>query len=550
MGDGISRRDLLKFGGIAGAAAAAATVLPGCSSPTNATQATAGKQPKDGLETSWAAGHRRTGMPSFLEAPDPITDIKEVREYDVVVIGAGSPGLPCALAAREQGASVAVLQKQPTASAYGNSGSGIDLTKSDSADIANLIGVLMADSQHRANRKLLEMWAYNSGEAVAWTIDRAQKGGAQVIDQGNLQHMPMINKHGYTMTFVTSFFGPKPYYTGPGMVALANYAESQGVEIFYNTPARQLVKEGNRVIGVIAQNLAGEYIQFNGKNGVVVATGDYQNDREMLEYYLPDLRYLEPKQSGRTGDGHKMVVWAGGAIEKTGHTKMMHDFDAGPASMCDMPFMRVKMDGTRFCNETVEMSLMNCYLQSPEDAGNYCDIYDSAYMTKGAAFPGKLVDPESLRHYMPEEDVSPREGVFEGFIATYKANTLDELAAKLGITNPEQLKATVQRWNAFCVAGSDPDFGLDPAYLKTIDRAPYYGCHRHVRFSEICSGVKVNDELQCLTPEGKVIDGLYAIGNVAGGFYGGVDYPLTVFGLNLGHNYTQGYVIGKKLGAM
>ena len=45
------------------------------------------------------------------------------------------------------------------------------------------------------------------------------------------------------------------------------------------------------------------------------------------------------------------------------------------------------------------------------------------------------------------------------------------------------------------------------------------------------------------------IEGLYAIGNVAGGFYGGVDYPLTVFGLNLGHNYTQGYVVGKALAA-
>lgn len=37
------------------------------------------------------------------------------------------------------------------------------------------------------------------------------------------------------------------------------------------------------------------------------------------------------------------------------------------------------------------------------------------------------------------------------------------------------------------------------------------------------------------------------IGNVAGGFYGGIDHPLTVPGLNLGHNYTQGYVLGKRL---
>lgn len=550
MATGISRRDLLKFGGVAAAGAAAMAAIPGCSGAQFATAEEEGAKPSTSEEVTWSAGHRTWGTPEFLQAPDPITDIKETREYDIVVIGAGSPGLPCALAAKEAGASVCVLQKQPTASAYGNSGSGIDLEKSNAADVAALVNDLMSASQQRPNRDLLELWANNSGEAVKFTIDRAKKGGAQVIDQGNAQHAPMLKRKGYDITFVTSFFGPKPYYTGDGMIALAGYCEQQGVDIFYNTPARQLVKEGNRVIGVIAQNEAGEYIQYNGTKGVVVGTGDYQNDKDMMDYYLPDLKNLEPKQSGRTGDGHKMVVWAGGAIENVGHTHMLHDFDAGPASMCDMPFLRVKMNGQRFCCETTEMSLMNNYLRSAEDAGNYCDIYDSEYMTKGKDFPGALVDPEALRNYMPEEDVKNREGVFEGFIGTYKADTLDELAGKLGITDVDAFKATVRRWNQNCKKGSDPDFGLPKAYLKTIDAPPYYGCHRHVRFSEICSGVKVNSELQCLTPDDQVIEGLYAIGNTAGGFYGGIDYPLDVFGLNLGHNYTEGYYIGKKLAAL
>lgn len=63
--------------------------------------------------------------------------------------------------------------------------------------------------------------------------------------------------------------------------------------------------------------------------------------------------------------------------------------------------------------------------------------------------------------------------------------------------------------------------------------------------SAICSGVDVNADHQCLTPEGEVIEGLYAIGNCSGGFYGGIDYPLTVFGLSLGRCYTEGYVIGR-----
>ena len=68
---------------------------------------------------------------------------------------------------------------------------------------------------------------------------------------------------------------------------------------------------------------------------------------------------------------------------------------------------------------------------------------------------------------------------------------------------------------------------------------------RQVRMSAICSGVDVNAKHECLTPEGEVIENLYAIGNCSGHFYGGIDYPLTVFGLSLGRCYTEGYVIGR-----
>lgn len=547
MAAGISRRDLFKFGGIAAAGAVGVGALASCA-PQNATEKKADGAASTGAnEVTTAAGHLRTGMPSFLSAPEPIaeSDIIETHDYDVVVIGAGAAGVPAALSACEAGASVALVQKESQAISQGNSGSGIDLAASDPVDVANLVSQLVADNQHRANRALIDLWAQNSGEAVKWVIEKSAESGAPVKDNGNQNHKALIAKHDYNINFITSFFGPKPLNTGDGMRALAQTAEKEGVAIFYSTPAEQIVcDESGKAIGVVAKAKEG-YKRFNASKGVIVACGDYQNDEEMLHYYQPDMTNFEPKQTNKTGDGHKMIVWAGGKIEDLAHTKMLHDFDAGPASMCDMPFLTVKNStGKRFVNETVEMSLMNCYLRSAEDAGHYCQVFDSNYMETAAEWPGKLVDPEGLKVYMPEEDVE-RKGVFEGQINTFKANTLEELADKLEIKDKAAFLETVERYNALAEAGKDEDFGKPAKFLAPIDTPPFYGIHRHVRMSAICSGVDVNEKHECLTPEGDVIENLYAIGNCAGEFYGGIDYPLTVFGLSLGRCYTEGYVIGR-----
>lgn len=542
---GISRRDLLKFGGVAALGVVGAGALTACSSKDSALAAGDAEQAA-GMERCTTAGHLRNGIPSFLIKPEPITDIAETYDYDVVVVGAGAAGVPAALSAREAGASVALLQKQSMAVSQGNSGSSIDLTTSDPADAQNLVSQLIEDSQHRPNRDLVELWAMNSGEAVKWVIEKSLLHNAPVIDQGNQQHNPLIQRMGYHINFVTSFFGPKPQTTGDGMRALAETAADEGVEIYYSTPGVQLVQDDSgAVTGIIARREEdGAYLQFNATKGVIMATGDYQCDEEMLRYYQPDMTNFTQKQQGKTGDGHKMVVWAGGKIEDLAHTKMLHDFDAGPASMGDMPFLAVKQNGKRFVNETVEMSLMNNYLRSKEDSGWYSQIFDSNYMTACAEWPGVLVDPEGLRVYMPEEDVE-RTGVFPDAIRTFKTDTLEELAEKLEINDVDAFFETVNRYNELCEKGQDEDFGKPPEYLAKVDTPPFYGIHRWVRMSAICSGVDVNADHQCLTPEGEVIEGLYAIGNCAGGFYGGIDYPLTVFGLSLGRCYTEGYVIGR-----
>ena len=545
----MSRRDLFKIGGVAAAGAMGVSMLAGCS-PSGEKKSEGGNAAADDKKVNDIAGHYRAGTPSFLSAPDPITDIKETKEYDVVIVGAGAAGVPAAISAKEAGATVALIQKEATAISQGNTATGILLDGSDPAGVSAVVSTLLKEHQFRGNRAQVELWAKNSGEAITWIFDLAQKVGAQVSDTTKKWTSTVQTVNGYPLSYLSIDFGPKPYNTGDGMRALADYAEEQGVEIFYNTEAKQLVGDADSgITGVIAKGADGN-IQFNAKKGVILAAGDYQNDDEMMDYYLPDLHYLGRKQNNKTGDGIKMAVWAGGQIEPIAHTKMLHDFDAGPGSMCDMPFLAVKMNGERFADETAGMSRMNCFLRSEEDAGNYCQIFDSNYMTQAEAWPGKLFDPDALKAYMPEES-GEKKGVYEDQVATFKADTLDELATKLGITDAAAFKKSVERYNALAAEGKDEDFGKDGKWLTTIDTPPFYGIHRKVRVSAVVSGVHVGEHMEVLKADSsEPIKGLYAIGNTAGDFYCGIDYTMWMPGLSLGRAHTQGYVTGKYVASL
>jgi hypothetical protein len=166
-------------------------------------------------------------------------------------------------------------------------------------------------------------------------------------------------------------------------------------------------------------------------------------------------------------------------------------------------------------------------------------------MTQAAKWPGKLVPPEGLKDYMPEEP-GPKKGVFESMVNTYVANTLEDLARKLQV-DPKIFAATVKRYNEICASGKDSDFGKPADRLAPVEKPPFYGIHRRVRVSAICSGMVVDENHQALNAKGLAIPGLHIVGNLGGGFYGGIDYPLTVFGLSLGRCYTFGYLTGKRV---
>lgn len=514
----------------------------------------------------------------------------EVKDFDVVVVGAGAAGVPAAGFAAEAGAKVALLQKEASVVSQGNCGSAIIKSRSTEAGVMKWVHHTNGLDDWRADPKLLKAYADHSEEALMWYLNRAglteetEYGDGSKVDSNEKCSELLNNGKGlfaYMSTsqdltgvwsdrmdsyyygedhcyFMAPWIGPKPQNVGNVLQeVLNNVAEKcSNLEIFYSTPAVQLVKDGDKVTGVIAKDSDGKYIQFNAAKGVILATGDYMNNDAMVARWCPDVADFDKKQYHKTGDGHVLALSAGAKMEPLGHTKMMHDFDSG--QMYEEPFLYLNMDGERFTNEYTGFVYMGNILKfqrgynganvdanHPEGSrGWYCTIYDSDYVNwPQDEFVSRMVPPEGMQKYIPGAVENP-EGVFANLIDSYCCDTLEELAEKLDIP-ADALKASVERYNELCEAKDDVDFGKPAKYMHPIKTAPFWGVRKHIRVSSIDSGVMTNENGQALNKDGEVIDGLYCVGNLGGPFYGGNDYPFHQTGLSLGRCYTFGMLAGK-----
>ena len=139
---------------------------------------------------------------------------------------------------------------------------------------------------------------------------------------------------------------------------------------------------------------------------------------------------------------------------------------------------------------------------------------------------------------MPEED-GEKTGVFRDQIATFKADTLEELAEKLGITDTAAVVESVKRYNECVAAGKDLDFGKEAKWLTAIDTPPFYGVRTGAWFLATLDGVTIDTNMHPCDENGDPIEGLYLTGNDSGGFFS-VSYPNLLTGLACGRTMTFG----------
>ncbi|MFC2070147.1 FAD-dependent oxidoreductase [Chloroflexota bacterium] len=504
---------------------------------------------------------------SFEIPPDPIPDseITDIIETEVVVIGAGTAGLVCANSAVENGAKVILISASSQPVSRGGSNHAINSKLTRELGISYDVGKNFKQEMDRAGGRVDHdkwyLFARKSGEAMDWLIDKMEAAGyTTVIEMGEVDPDGIIS----AFPGSHSFMGEDIKIAGMGqplvMKTLDNLARAAGVQIYYDTIAEQLVRENNntgRVTAVITKNSDGKYVKFIGSKAVVLATGDFTKDKEMVSKYCPEVLPLvntEPVDYNTqfnwggiyAGDGHKMGLWVGAAWQQTVPNAPILRGGAGPSSQPYGSFkgLSVNKNGLRYCNEDVTISHAGM-IQMRQPDWKVFAVWDSKYAEQMAPWY-----PFGSYYGGPEQSVENvvagwEDGVKAGRIL--KADTIEELAEGLGL-DADMLKETVERYNKFCKTGVDEDFFKRQGLLIPVETGPFYGQSSSMPILLIvCGGLRTNIKMQVLDTDGKVIPGLYAVGTIIGDMYANY-YSFMPSGINMGANcITFGYLTGKEI---
>ena len=600
----MKRRDFLKGAAMGTAAVAAA----GVASTAVADEAAAANPGSAQLYYS-------TGVSWLPEAPVIAdADIAEVKSYDVVVVGSGHAGTQAGLAAAEEGASVAVLESssedmyKPLGGEMGvwNSKYMQETFGIKEYNLGDVIDEFQKRGLGYVNPRIISSYVKNSGEMfdnLVSILQETEEGAATLDREIFFTHEQKDYATGEARTDYpiycggwrswcsdAQFQGEISHETIQGVASrsklpivakcVRDKAMSLGAEWFFSTTGIVLTQnENGDVTGVIAQDADGKYIKFEAAKGVIVATGDFCNDPDMVWGLLPDIAewYMrsgmtldEAKESwfgfsGRTGTGHKMCCWAGGMLEELPGRGAMNQGGGVGGPWGTTPFLWLNRDGVRFCNEaSSQTNKGNCARQPFGIMALFTDAkWEQSVCAAGVEHGGPNYGRPVYYEELADDMASAAEAGAEGYpcrsvciierntTTVYSAGTLEELAAILGYdeeTIPTVIES-INHYNELCYAGADTDFGKNVEAMIPVDEPPYYGV---VTDNEACTsvglvtlcGMLTDDKQNVLDANRNPIKGLYVAGNTLGGRYG-LAYSTPTGGNSIGMALTHGRLAGK-----
>ena len=458
---------------------------------------------------------------------------------DIVIVGAGASGTAAALASAQQGAKVVLLEKQAAPGGTGNFAEGLFAAESSLQQRQGIVvtkdaafRMIMEYSHWLANPLLVRAFVDKSPDTIEWlkdqgvTFEYIGPGGP-----GGILTWHVINGHSRKM-----------------LAILREKYAALGGELLLETPGKDLIVEDGKVVGIMAENNQGEKLRVEAK-AVIIATGGYANNKEMLKKYARFPEVIPVGNIGKDGDGIKMAWSAGAAPEGMGVMQAYRPGLAGfpPTShliaAAVQPFLWVDPKGRRFTDESTVILWPFSGNSVEKVGGTMYSIYDET--TRKSLVEGKGIPVPMGEHVLANTRLSKLDADFAKELATghgnvFKADSIRDLAAQLGM-QLETLQATLDENNREADGRQDPVFAKNPNFLRPVRTGPFYATKLHPRSLGTLGGVKIDERTQALNGKGEVIPGLYVTGNDAGGMYGD-SYDLLLGGGTLGFAVNSGRI--------
>jgi len=466
-------------------------------------------------------------------------------EADVVVIAAGTAGLAAAIAAAENGAKVVVFEKASTTGGTGSMGMGplgvesrLQRLKQMGPTKDEAFKIFMDYTHWQVDARLVRAYI----DKAATTIDWLEKMGVEFLEPS--AYFP----GGWPTWHIV-----KPGGEGCArnlFKIMTERAKEMGVKIILQTPVKKILKQGNKIVGVVAEeDRSGESIQANAK-AVIIATGGFGDNLEMIKKYTGyewgrDLYSF--RIPGLAGDGIRMA-WEVGAASTEMKMELIYimpgELDPELAETFRQPHLLLNLLGERFMNEGI--------ISNSSFTGNAISRQKSR-----SAF---LIFDENIKNHMETVGFDSYHVVFpftkvrnldaliraafdKGYKDVFVADSLEELANETGI-DLDGLKRTVEEYNGFCDQGFDSIFNKSHYLLRPIKTPKFYAGRLIPGAYGSLGGIKINYKTEVLNKDWKKIPGLYAAGTDACSIYGDT-YVFILPGNTMGFAINSGRIAGE-----
>ena len=443
--------------------------------------------------------------------------------YDVVVIGFGGAGAVAAKNAADAGANVLILEKAPEGGEGGNTRfAGQMFAYGHENYEATLAYFKALGGSHAAPDAMLEVYCKNIANMKDVVAEEFGLDQADFVEAGA------------TSPYIAPFSPEYPELPGSESVELwaahdgtsdgylwqvmrgAIVDRSASVDVWFESPAMHLIQDpqSKTIVGVQVQR-GGEMLNVRAHNGVVMATGGFENNDEMVETFLGLGEHVVLGSMYNTGDGVRMAMEVGADLW---HMEVYEGMGFGVGSAGLIPpegqqgnaglgymppavsgsAMLVSGSGERFLDET-----------EPTRHGHIKngDVYanpwypQNMYLVLGAQNAQALIQYQVLS---------------EDYPYLYVEDTIEALAEAAGM-DAQGLKATVEQFNSYAQQGADPQFGRPGESMAAFAaEGPYYAAKVAPLILNTQGGARRNENAEVLDVNGKPIPHLYSAGEFCG----------------------------------